>query len=236
MSRRKRPQEQRFCLLCRAPFWTARIDRICCSLKCSIGYKNRRKAGTLDRYDHITGKTRPVDLTCEVCGAQFQSILSSTRFCSRRCGEIKRLGPISHRDRDSRNRSPRGYLMARMAAIRTSVKHGLRPNAKGPVTLTLDDLLALWERQRGRCALTRFKLTHIAGRGFVPTNASVDRIENDGPYSANNVRLVCRLANQMRFQLPDSEFLKWCRAITRTLSRKDSEESQASIQTQLTIL
>jgi hypothetical protein len=79
--------------------------------------------------------------------------------------------------------------------------------------LTIDDLHALYDEQRGRCALTGFIMTHSPGKEFQDTNVSIDRIDSLKGYKKGNVRLVCRRANVMRMDLSDKDLHEWCRMI-----------------------
>lgn len=79
--------------------------------------------------------------------------------------------------------------------------------------LTVDYLLYLWERQKGRCALTGIPMTYKFYEGRVNTNVSVDRIDSTKGYSKDNVQLVCMAANQMKNDLSMEEFIKMCESV-----------------------
>jgi hypothetical protein len=80
-------------------------------------------------------------------------------------------------------------------------------------TLTHGNVVAMWNRQEGKCALTGIPLTHTvkANKGkALHTNVSLDRIDPKLPYSASNVQLVCWIVNVMRRDLSPDEFRSWC--------------------------
>ena len=87
--------------------------------------------------------------------------------------------------------------------------------------LSAETLLAVWKEQDGRCALSGAPLTHhrrneIGGTKrilYSPTNLSVDRINPEGPYTRENIMLVCALVNIMRRNMQVDEFVMWCRMI-----------------------
>lgn len=79
--------------------------------------------------------------------------------------------------------------------------------------LSLEYLLGLYEQQGGLCALTGMKMTWGMGLRYVPTHVSIDRIDSFGSYTPDNVQLVCRIANSMKLNLGQSEFIKLCRKI-----------------------
>jgi len=79
--------------------------------------------------------------------------------------------------------------------------------------LTVDDLLAIHKRQEGLCALSGMRMTTALTRGRVWTNVSVDRVDSSRGYDVNNVQLVCLAANLMKNNLPQEDFVRWCRVI-----------------------
>lgn len=87
-------------------------------------------------------------------------------------------------------------------------------NQKNRKALTVEMLENLLKEQEGRCALTGIELTCILEKGNIClTNASIDRIDHGGPYILENIRLICRQANNMRWTLSDEELLYWCKRI-----------------------
>lgn len=80
-----------------------------------------------------------------------------------------------------------------------------------PVTLTMQDLQDLWERQGGRCALSGSVLTMTAkGRGLT---ASVDRIDSARPYEKGNVQFVHKDVNLMKNKFDQDYFVAMCRRV-----------------------
>lgn len=87
-------------------------------------------------------------------------------------------------------------------------------NAKNRTELNPSMLIELLAEQNGKCALSGVPLTKITGHGIVSTNVSIDRIDPKGPYTKENIRLVCRFINGFRSELSDENFLWWCRKVT----------------------
>jgi len=82
--------------------------------------------------------------------------------------------------------------------------------------LTKEDLMDKLEEQNYKCALSGIPLTCILKKGVkVKTNASVDRIEAGGPYTKDNVQLVCRALNHWRADTEIDEFVDFCRAVVK---------------------
>jgi hypothetical protein len=66
------------------------------------------------------------------------------------------------------------------------------------IPLTDADLVMIWERSEGRCAVSGLEFSSIAvgmGRARHPFMPSLDQIEPGRGYTADNVRLVCVAAN-----------------------------------------
>lgn len=105
--------------------------------------------------------------------------------------------------------SYRGILRA--AFRRVEIRHLERwPN--DPTTLTFPDLIELWRKQEGCCALSGIEMTW--GRGSMhATSLSVDRLDNSIGYHLHNIRLVCQAVNAMRGNGSDAEVLAIAKAI-----------------------
>lgn len=81
--------------------------------------------------------------------------------------------------------------------------------------LDLEFLLYLWNKQKGKCALTGLTMTYKFYEGRVNTNLSIDRIDSSKGYTKDNVQLVCMVANQMKNDLSQDELLRICELIIK---------------------
>lgn len=107
-----------------------------------------------------------------------------------------------------RVKDPRGYL----ARLCSKLKHSRKGTHEW--ALTPDDLMHLWEKQNGKCAVSGMNLTwHVDGRGHKEFNASIDRINPDAGYTPDNVQLVCYRVNIMRHTLSVDMFWWWVKNI-----------------------
>eukprot|EP00899_Mesostigma_viride_P004361 jgi/Mesvir1/13926/Mv16047-RA.1 len=121
------------------------------------------------------------------------------------------LGPcqLCHRAALVRDRSTiEGYFRFHLDRLVHSQKGA-------SVQLTVQDLVKMWEDQKGLCALTGRPMTHEynpAG-GRYPDSVTVDLIGADGGYCQSNVRLVCFQVQRMKGELPLSDFVTVCRSV-----------------------
>jgi hypothetical protein len=80
-----------------------------------------------------------------------------------------------------------------------------------------DFLYNLYLKQNGLCAITKEKMTNIAGKGKVATNISIDRIDNSISYTRNNVQLVCYIVNIMKNSFTIDELKDWSYKIYKNI-------------------
>jgi len=85
-------------------------------------------------------------------------------------------------------------------------------------SLTHEELCQMWETQGGRCELSSILMTHhrdgALGDGKQKDfNASIDRINPQGPYSRENVQLVAARVNTMKHTLGEEMFMWWVKNI-----------------------
>lgn len=102
--------------------------------------------------------------------------------------------------------------------MQITLAHGLRRiPTENPATV--DDLMQKWNEQSGCCALTGIKMTWAKGT-VLPTSLSLDRINPNGGYSADNVRLVCHAINAFRGRMTDAEMFQMAHAL---IARADAD-------------
>lgn len=143
---------------------------------------------------------------CAVCNIEFTPRSGVNKFCSAKCkGKWKYISGIASTENQYKE-IPNNW---RRYCSRL-LYYGGRKRDK----LTVDILLSLLERQNYICALSGVPLTCILEKGKkCQTNASVDRIIPGGPYTEDNIQLVCRALNSWRADVSVSEFTEWCRRV-----------------------
>lgn len=151
---------------------------------------------------------------CAVCGMQFVMKSGSHKYCSVPC---KR----KHAREDGAESTQRQYALINGSWDKFVGRLLLRSNRKA--TLTKQDCLDLLKKQNYCCALTGVEMTCILEKGVVrKTNVSLDRIDPKGPYTKENVQLVCAVVNKFRIDTPLDEFIDWCRKVTEHAIQKQS--------------
>jgi hypothetical protein len=106
---------------------------------------------------------------------------------------------------------------ALMTAVRKVIRKSReRAKLKGyEFDLTESNVLQMIAEQGGRCALTGIEFsveTSTEGRRM-PFAPSADRIDNRKGYTADNLRMVCAIANLARGDFSDAEFITMCRGV-----------------------
>lgn len=131
-------------------------------------------------------------------------------YCSRHCSGKWRRNNI-YKDKYTnkyRSLSPRNFLMC------------LCKKKANRRDLDVDELVAIYEKQKGLCALSGREMTYITGQGRVPTNISIDRINPDLGYIPGNIQLTCVQANKMKMELSQEDLLSWCQDILETTTKR----------------
>lgn len=85
-----------------------------------------------------------------------------------------------------------------------------------------EDLVELWEKQTGKCALTGRQMTLDKGKGRLWSAASVDRIDNKIGYHRFNIHLVCVGINRAKGILDLEEFFKICEDVVNLAKMKSA--------------
>jgi hypothetical protein len=106
------------------------------------------------------------------------------------------------------------YFIKRLISGKSSTK---RENRTWDKDITPEVIYDLYKRQDGLCAITKEKLTHIAGKGKIKTNISIDRIDSNLPYTIDNIQLVCYIVNIMKNSFTKEELKEWCYKIYKNI-------------------
>jgi len=111
------------------------------------------------------------------------------------------------------SRSYESYLRHLHSQSKSSVKCGKRADHV-EWHIEPEDLVALWQKQEGKCAVSGVFLTHHKdGSGRKDYNASIDRISGDRGYTPQNIQLVAYRINIMKHTLSEDMFYWWIKTI-----------------------
>lgn len=84
-------------------------------------------------------------------------------------------------------------------------------------TITVDELVELYQKQAGQCALTGWPLElHSGGNyrgGKNPRVLTIDRIDSQSGYVIGNIQLTCLQANILKAAMPQQDFVDFCQAV-----------------------
>jgi 5-methylcytosine-specific restriction endonuclease McrA len=83
------------------------------------------------------------------------------------------------------------------------------------VNITLDDLLEIWETQKGICPYTGLSLIHPkdSKNYSMLYKASLDRIDSSQGYTLTNVVTSCKICNRAKSDMPQKEFYDWIKRL-----------------------
>lgn len=108
--------------------------------------------------------------------------------------------------------------------IKKKIKTGKNYNKELVYELDIDFLKELYNKQDGKCAISGLPLTYEKSKtgkgGIIPTNMSLDRIDNSKGYRRDNVQLLCTIINVMKHTSTEDELLIYCNAIIKNNKKK----------------
>lgn len=81
--------------------------------------------------------------------------------------------------------------------------------------IDLDDLLKQWKQQKGICPYTGIKLLHPRDAKDKPLmyKASLDRIDSNQGYVADNIQFVSACANLAKNSMSHDEMIEFCKVV-----------------------
>lgn len=125
-------------------------------------------------------------------------------------------------DKANRALSPRRQLVCLLGAARTRAK-----NKGRAYTVNIDDLVALWEAQQGRCWYTGVDLVYDGNRSSEAL--SIERVDSNKGYTKENVVLCCLAVNEMKSNRTVPEFLEWCCRVLNHAVDKNRDEPEERV-------
>lgn len=173
---------------------------------------------------------------CKVCRSEKRKEKRYPRLKTgdRKCPSCKEIKNVEHFASDSSSRTGlQTYCkscQSKKIAQWTSTFDGymtktykdLQNNAKRrniSVNISKQNIIDLYKKQNGKCALTGETLTHICEPSDRRVNKkhihniSVDRINSRNPYTVDNIQLVCNRINAIKWDLDQDEFIELCKKV-----------------------
>lgn len=123
--------------------------------------------------------------------------------------QANRDAVVAYRSEWNRN----AYINSVRKQLGSKLRAGLkrRPSKNAP---SIDDLVAMYEAQEGKCALTGIVMTRLGGR-IMQTSISLDRIDSKKGYSKDNIRLICHAVNAFKGPWTDDMMFDMAEALLR---------------------
>lgn len=155
--------------------------KFCCR-KCASSYNTKIRVSKL-----------PVRV-CKVCEISFKPTNYIQKYCSNLCCSSLQV----ERSYKYLNGNFYGYIL--LLIKKEERKH-----------LKVEDILEIYNKQNGLCAISKVPLTciKIPKTTKVHTNLSIDRIDSNKGYELDNIQLVCAIINTMKLNLSMDEFAWW---------------------------
>lgn len=144
---------------------------------------------------------------CQVCNVE-TLMAKNQKYCSAQCkGKVKYINGGASTENQYKHIS--GNWVRYVSRL---MYYSGRKRDK----LNREIILKKLEQQNYCCALTGTPLTCELRLGTISkTNASVDRIIAGGPYTEDNIQIVCRAVNTWRSDLTIQEFIEWCKKVVK---------------------
>lgn len=173
---------------------------------------------------------RTIKCICDICGNEFEKPqneynrrikLGKTKlYCSLKCSGnrkenvemIYQNGKNYHfKGGENKLTNPDDILMSGLKEFARRV----RRRKKFAEELSVNDLLKIWKKQNGKCAITNVDLILPNDTKYKTINnnykASIDRMDSNKPYTIDNVQFLSATMNYLKADMDDenvNEFIK----------------------------
>ena len=88
-----------------------------------------------------------------------------------------------------------------------------------PFDLTLENLLLLFNKQNGKCAISNIDMTVNMRNGRSPFNLSLDQIIPSKGYTLDNIQFICMAVNQLKSDFDNDVIMAVCSGIINHASK-----------------
>lgn len=155
-----------------------------------------------------------MNLICNYCNKEYEGILQyreqKNNFCSNNCWRKYSC------ETRSDQYTPFRYMFKNVKDKKRNID----------CSISLDNVLYLWKKQKSKCALTNIEL--IIGKTQYHKHhggntASLDRIDSDIGYHIDNIQIIHKIINNMKGFLPQNIFIYWCHQVAKNNSLSNEE-------------
>ena len=158
-----------------------------------------------------SGKTNGASYksVCKICLAEKLRIWRSVN--PEKARERDRVYSVKNKDKISeknKNRYTNLTLEQKFAQLINTASKRI----KFKCFITVEHLNDVWQRQKGLCAYTKLPLSSEAHQ---LNTVSLDRIDSDKDYIADNIQLVCVPINRMKLDMTEDRFIELCSLVTK---------------------
>lgn len=119
--------------------------------------------------------------------------------------------------RTCRNDAKKGNVPRLLVEVlsRARCRKRINKNVTGEFTLTKEDMLYMWNNQKGKCALTGDAMSQTQGDSG---RVSIDRIDSKSHYTRENCQLVTVESNFLKRDICMPKLLELCKKIVSKLT------------------
>lgn len=151
-------------------------------------------------------------IACVICSELFEKKRSTQKFCSSVC-----KGKYKYQSGNVTTETQYAYVSGNWLRYLNRLTFKNRRESGLSANVLMQQLVL----QNYKCALTGKEMTCILEKGKkCSTNASIDRKIAGGPYTIDNIQLVCAAVNKFRVNMPIAEFVMWCTAVAKHHSQE----------------
>lgn len=166
-----------------------------------------------------------VELICDYCGKKFErrkaevnrsKRLDRKQYCSRKCQGCVACSHLSKNG--NTNNLQANNRKDQYSPFRWHLRNAKR---RRECTITLEDLKEQWDKQKGICPYTGWRLKNAPTMNerldHTPNRASLDRIDSSKGYIPGNIQFISLMAQYAKNGWGDEELINFCEAVQQNL-------------------
>lgn len=181
-----------------------------------IPIETGQKFGSLTICSSVNEKTKHPQYICECeCGNFTKSTASELARGKRMCWDCRNKYISEIKWKGHGEISGEFWIKIKSSAEARDIQ----------VDITIQEIWGLFLKQDRKCALSGVKLYFTRSKqNRNQITASLDRIDSSKHYTIDNVQWVHKVLNNLKMDLPQEEFISWCKLVTENANRLDREE------------